>query len=74
MYLEQVITKVLPPIQPPPRSVIVERLPALPPKPRDIIIERWIPYESTQKRKVPSFFGARTTGEAHGLFEGTIIS
>lgn len=43
----------LPPVPPPPRTVIVEKLPPLPPKPRDIIIERWIPYEaSTYKRKV----------------------
>lgn len=46
------MTKALPPIPPPPRSVIIERLPTLPPKPRDIIIERWIPYEFTQKRRV----------------------
>ncbi len=53
IYLAQVLTKTLPPIPPPPRSVIIEKLPPLPPKPRDIIIERWIPYESTtHKRKV----------------------
>lgn len=47
------ITKTLPPLPPPPRSVIIERLPPLPPKPQDVIIERWIPYESTTaKRKV----------------------
>jgi hypothetical protein len=51
-HLEQVITKVLPNISPPPRTVIIERFPALPPKPRDVIIERWIPYESMQQRKV----------------------
>ncbi len=51
-YLAQVVTKSLPPIPPPPRSVIIEKLPPLPAKPRDIIIERWIPYDSTQKRKV----------------------
>ncbi len=51
-YLAKVVTKPLPPLPPPPRSVIIERLPALPSKPRDIIIERWIPYESMQKRKV----------------------
>lgn len=50
--LAQVVTKSLPPLAPPPRSVIIEKLPALPPKPRDIIIERWIPYELLQKRRV----------------------
>ena len=50
--LAQVVTKSLPPLAPPPRSVIIEKLPALPPKPRDIIIERWIPYELSQKRRV----------------------
>ncbi|CAF0975998.1 unnamed protein product [Adineta steineri] len=49
----QVLTKNLPPLPAPPRSVIIEKLPAIPPKPRDIIIERWIPYESSmQKRKI----------------------
>ncbi|UJR36575.1 hypothetical protein I4U23_029294 [Adineta vaga] len=49
----QVLTKTLPPIPPPPRSVVIEKLPPLPAKPRDVIIERWIPYEaSMQKRKV----------------------
>ena len=43
--LAQVLTKTLPPVPPPPRSVIIEKLPPLPPKPRDIVIERWIPYE-----------------------------
>lgn len=53
MPLAQVLTKTLPPLPPPPRSVIIEKLPALPPKPRDIVIERWIPYEATTyKRKV----------------------
>lgn len=48
----QVITKTLPPIPPPPRSVIIEKLPPLPAKPPDVLIERWIPYEATTKRKV----------------------
>ncbi|CAF1299637.1 unnamed protein product [Adineta ricciae] len=49
----QVLTKTLPPLPPPPRSVIIEKLPPLPPKPRDVIIERWIPYEASMlKRKV----------------------
>ncbi|CAF4676258.1 unnamed protein product [Rotaria sp. Silwood1] len=53
MTKTQVLTKTLPPVPPPPRSIIIERVPSLPPKPRDIIIERWIPYESmAQKRKV----------------------
>ncbi|CAF0941641.1 unnamed protein product [Adineta ricciae] len=47
-----VITRTLPPIPPPPRSVIIENLPRLPPKPRDVIIERWIPYEALYKRPV----------------------
>ena len=47
------MTKTLPPLPPPPRSVIIEKLPPLPPKPRDVIIERWIPYEANMlKRKV----------------------
>ncbi|UJR09541.1 hypothetical protein I4U23_013778 [Adineta vaga] len=52
MMTAKVITKTLPPIPPPPRSVIIENLPRLPPKPRDVIIERWIPYESIYKRPV----------------------
>ncbi|CAF3707095.1 unnamed protein product [Rotaria socialis] len=48
----QVVTKTLPPLPPPPRTVVIEKLPPLPHKPRDIIIERWIPYESMHKRKV----------------------
>lgn len=51
LHLAQVVTKSLPPLPPPPRSVVIEKLPALPPKPRDIIIERWIPYESTQQQR-----------------------
>ncbi|CAF5228237.1 unnamed protein product, partial [Rotaria magnacalcarata] len=47
-----VVTKTLPPLPPPPRTVVIEKLPPLPPKPRDIIIERWVPYESMHKRKV----------------------
>ncbi|CAF3320304.1 unnamed protein product [Rotaria socialis] len=49
----QFVTKTLPPLPPPPRSVVIERMAPLPPKPQDIIIERWIPYESiAQKRQV----------------------
>lgn len=47
-----VITKTLPPLPIPPRSVIIERLPPLPPKPHDVIVERWLPYRTTEKRKV----------------------
>ena len=47
-----VITKMLPPLPVPPRSVIIERLPPLPPKPRDLIVERWLPYRQQQKRQV----------------------
>lgn len=50
--LAKVITKTLPPVAPPPRSVIIENLPRLPEKPRDVIIERWIPYEAMYKRPV----------------------
>ena len=53
LQLAQILTKTLPPLPPPPRSVIIEKLPSLPAKPQDIIIERWIPYEATTyKRKV----------------------
>lgn len=48
----QIITKMLPPLPVPPRSVIIERLPPLPPKPRDVIVERWLPYRTLQKRRV----------------------
>ncbi|CAF3877299.1 unnamed protein product [Rotaria magnacalcarata] len=48
----QVITKLLPPLPVPPRSVIIERLPPLPPKPRDVVVERWLPYRAQQKRRV----------------------
>lgn len=51
--LAQIVTRFLPPLPPPPRSVILEKIPPLPPKPRDVIIERWIPYERlTQNREV----------------------
>ncbi|CAF4237669.1 unnamed protein product [Rotaria sp. Silwood2] len=48
-----IVTRSLPPIPVPPRSVVIERFPPLPEKPRDIIIERWIPYGSqTQRRTI----------------------
>ncbi|CAF3326753.1 unnamed protein product [Rotaria sp. Silwood2] len=47
----ETVTRCLPAIPVPPRSVIIERFPPLPEKPRDIIIERWIPYESQSQRR-----------------------
>ncbi|CAF5105672.1 unnamed protein product, partial [Rotaria sp. Silwood1] len=44
------VTRTLPPLSVPPRSVVIERYPPLPEKPRDIIIERWIPYGRQTER------------------------
>ncbi|CAF1205815.1 unnamed protein product [Rotaria sordida] len=45
------VTRCLPAIPVPPRSVVIECLPSLPAKPRDIIIERWLPYKSLAQRR-----------------------
>ncbi|CAF3669524.1 unnamed protein product, partial [Rotaria sp. Silwood1] len=45
------VTRYLPPIPVPPRSVVIERYPPLPEKPRDIIIERWLPYGPQPERR-----------------------
>ncbi|CAF1284023.1 unnamed protein product [Rotaria sordida] len=47
----ETVTRCLPAIPVPPRSVVIERLPSLPAKPRDIIIERWLPYKSLGQRR-----------------------
>ncbi|CAF1058886.1 unnamed protein product [Rotaria sordida] len=47
----ETITRTVPGLPPPPRSVIIERYPAAPEKPRDIIIERWIPYGPQCERR-----------------------
>jgi len=47
----ETITRVLPAVPVPPRSVVIERLPAAPEKPRDIIIERWLPYGPESARR-----------------------
>ncbi|CAF1019937.1 unnamed protein product [Rotaria sp. Silwood1] len=47
----ETITRYLPPIPVPPRSVVIERYPPLPEKPRDIIIERWLPYGPQPERR-----------------------
>ncbi|CAF4224370.1 unnamed protein product [Rotaria sp. Silwood2] len=47
----ETITRMLPPLPTPQRSVVIERYPPLPEKPRDIIIERWIPYGRQIERR-----------------------
>ncbi|CAF0790414.1 unnamed protein product [Didymodactylos carnosus] len=45
-----VIDKIIPPLQKPPRQLIVEQYPPLPPKPQDVIIERWLPLPPRQRK------------------------
>ncbi|CAF4649260.1 unnamed protein product, partial [Rotaria magnacalcarata] len=45
------VTRVLPAVPVPPRSVVIERYPPAPEKPRDIIIERWLPYGPESARR-----------------------
>ncbi|CAF0969127.1 unnamed protein product [Rotaria sordida] len=47
----ETVTRCLPALPAPPRSVVIERFPPLPAKPRDIIIERWIPYGPQSERR-----------------------
>lgn len=47
----ETVTKYLPALPVPPRSVIIERYPPMPEKPRDIIIERWLPYGPQPERR-----------------------
>ncbi|CAF1566991.1 unnamed protein product, partial [Rotaria sordida] len=47
----ETVTRYLPEIPVPLRSVVIERLPPLREKPRDIIIERWLPYRSLSQRR-----------------------
>jgi hypothetical protein len=47
----ETITRYLPPIPLPPRSLVIERFPPALEKPRDIIIERWCPYGPQPERR-----------------------
>ncbi|CAF4234771.1 unnamed protein product, partial [Adineta steineri] len=51
----ETITKYLPAIPAPARSVLIKRYPALPTRPRDILIERWLPYGPRPQRETITY-------------------
>ncbi|CAF1437932.1 unnamed protein product [Adineta steineri] len=51
----ETITKYLPAISAPARSVLIKRYPALPTRPRDILIERWLPYGPRPQRETITY-------------------